>query len=127
MAKQIINPPGLGQPPGFAPAVRAGNTVYVSGQVARDQDGQVVGVGDFAAQADFVYQKIQTILEAAGASITDIVKMTSYVTDAANILKLRDIRQKYFGDHLAASTGVAVSGLAHPDFLIEIEVVAVVD
>lgn len=75
MAKQIINPPELGQPRGYAHVVKAGTTVYVAGQVARNKDGQIVGEGDFATQAEQVFENLKTCLAAAGASFNDVVKM----------------------------------------------------
>lgn len=124
MAKQIINPPELAPPRGYAHAVKTGNTIYVAGQVAWAADGKIVGEGDVAAQAEFIYQNIGVILRAAGADYTDVVKMNSYVVDAADIVKLREIRRKYFGGHVAASTAVGVTGLAAPGLLLEVEVIA---
>ncbi len=127
MAKQIINPPELAPPRSYAHVVKAGNTVYVAGQVAWSKDGQIVGENDFAAQAEQVFENLRICLQAAGASFTDVVKMTTYVTDASNIVKLREIRKKYFGEHTAASTAVGVTGLAMPGLLIEVEVIAEIE
>ena len=127
MPKQIINPPELASPRGYAHVVKSGKMVYVAGQVAWGKDGTIVGEGDFAAQAEQVFKNLETCLKAAGATFQDVVKMNTYVTNSEDILKLRDIRKKYFGEHTAASTAVGVTGLALPGLLIEVEVTAEIE
>lgn len=124
MAKELINPPELAPARGYSHGVKVGNTVYVAGQVAWGKDGKVVGEGDFAAQAHHVFGNIKTILNAGGADFKDVVKMNTYVTDVGTIPQLREIRKQYFGENLAASTAVGVTGLAAPGLLIEVEVIA---
>jgi enamine deaminase RidA (YjgF/YER057c/UK114 family) len=123
-----INPQGLSTPNGYAHVVsaRGGRTVYIAGQLARDAQGRTVGAGDFAAQTRQVFANLEVALKAAGASFEDVVKMNTYVRDAGQVQVVRDVRAKYFTKALPASTLVEVSRLASPEFLIEIEAIAVV-
>jgi reactive intermediate/imine deaminase len=125
---QRMNPPGLSTPTGYSHVVsaRGGRTIYVAGQVANDAKGQLVGKGDLGAQARQVFANLETALKAAGATFNDVVKTNYYLLDASQVQVVRDVRSKYFTKELPASTLVQVSRLANPDFLIEIEVVAVV-
>jgi reactive intermediate/imine deaminase len=125
---QRLNPPGLSTPTGYSHVVsaRGGRTIYLSGQVALDAKGELVGAGDMAAQTRQVFANLDTALEAAGASFADVVKTNYYIRDASQVQVIRDIRAKYVGEKLPASTLVEVSRLARPEFLIEIEVIAVV-
>jgi reactive intermediate/imine deaminase len=100
--------------------------IFISGQVARDSNGETVGIGDLGAQMTQVCENIKVCLEAAGASLSDLVKTTTYVTDINEFFKHGDIRRKYFGEALPASSAVQVSQLASPDLMIEIEAVAIV-
>jgi reactive intermediate/imine deaminase len=122
------NPPELSKPTGYTHVVDAsgGRTVYISGQIALDKDGKVVGEGDMKAQVEQVFKNLQTALAAAGATFKDVVKMNTYMTDLAQVQAVREVRGRYFGDVTPASTLVQVVHLARPEFLIEIEVVAVV-
>jgi 2-iminobutanoate/2-iminopropanoate deaminase len=100
--------------------------LYLSGQVAQDHEGNVVGVGDMVAQATVVYENIKALLEAHGASTANVIKMTTFVTDMSQLASIRSLRTTYFSAPYPASTLVSVSQLAHPDWLLEIEVVAVI-
>src|SRR6267154_4795052 len=123
------NPPTLSKPTGYTHVVEvsgAAKTVYISGQIAFDKDGKVVGAGDMKAQAEQVFKNLQTALTAAGATFSDVVKMNSYVTDMSKVQAVRDVRAQYFKDATPASTFVEVKGLVRPELLLEIEVVAVV-
>jgi len=123
-----MNPQGLSTPTGYSHVVatRGGRTIYVAGQVALDAQGRLVGQGDLAAQTRQVFLNLETALKAAGASFKDVVKTNYYLRDASQVAIVREIRSKYFTSDLPASTLVEVPRLAQPDFLIEIEVVAVV-
>jgi 2-iminobutanoate/2-iminopropanoate deaminase len=123
------NPPALSKPTGYTHVVEVtgpAKTIYISGQIAFDKDGKLVGAGDMKAQAEQVFKNLQAALEAAGAKFTDVVKMNSYITDMSKIQAVRDVRARYFGEVTPASTFVQVAGLVRPDLLLEIEVVAVV-
>ena len=127
-AIERMNPAGLSTPTGYSHVVstRGGKTIYIAGQVAFDAKGTLVGKGDLAAQTKQVFENIGTALKAAGATFANVVKTNYYMRDASQVAVVREIRSKYFTGELPASTLVEVSRLANADFLIEIEVVAVV-
>jgi len=123
------NPPALSKPTGYTHVVEVSGpakTIYISGQIAYDKDGTLVGAGDMKAQAEQVFKNLQAALDAAGAKFSDVVKMNSYITDMSKVQAVRDIRTRYFGEMTPASTFVQVAGLVRPELLLEIEVVAVV-
>jgi 2-iminobutanoate/2-iminopropanoate deaminase len=100
--------------------------IFVSGQVSKDVNGYVVGKGDMRAQIERVGENVRICLEAAGATLADLVKTTTYVTDIDEFFKHADIRNRYFGPGLPTSTTIEVRRLAHPDYMVEIEGVAIV-
>ena len=106
--------------------VEARKTIFVSGQLARDARGNVVGAGDMRAQIRQTGENIKAALAAAGATLNDVVKTNTYVTDIEEFFKHTDVRMEYFGA-LPTSTTVEVRKLAHPDLMVEIEVIAVLD
>jgi 2-iminobutanoate/2-iminopropanoate deaminase len=105
--------------------VEARKTIFVSGQLARDARGEVVGKGDMASQIRQTGENIKAALAAAGATLNDIVKTNTYVTDIEEFFKHTDVRMEYFGA-LPTSTTVEVRKLAHPDLMVEVEVIAMV-
>jgi reactive intermediate/imine deaminase len=119
------NPPTLSAPTGYTHIVEVTGPIYISGQIAYDKEGKLVGAGDMQAQAEQVFKNLEAALTAAGAKFSDVVKMNSYITDMSRIQAVRDVRARYFKDSLPASTFVQVAGLVRPDLLLEIEVVAV--
>jgi reactive intermediate/imine deaminase len=123
-----MNPQGLSTPTGYSHVVstRGGKTIYVAGQIALDAKGQLVGKGDLAAQTQQVFENLAIALKAAGATFDHVVKTNYYMRDASQVAVVRGIRSKYLTKELPASTLIEVPRLAQPDFLIEIEVVAVV-
>lgn len=124
---QFVNPPTLPPAPGYTQVVisPAGRAVYISGQVALDASGAIVGTGDFQAQARQVFENLKAALAAGGASFADVVKITIFVLDMANLPALREIRDEYVNtERPPASTAVQVSRLAREEFLLEIEAVA---
>src|SRR3989337_1077487 len=126
MTKEIITPSNVHPARGYSHAIKVGNTVYVSGQVGIGADNQVAP-GGFEAQARQALENLKQVLEAAGASLKDVVKLNTYVKTVDFMPGYRDLRRSYFGDHYPASTLVQVAGLARPEFLIEIEAVAVTE
>ena len=123
------NPPALSTPTGYTHIVEVtgpNRTIYISGQIAFDKDGKVVGAGDMKAQAEQVFKNLQLALEAAGAKFSDVVKMNTYITDMDKAPAVREVRARYFGDTTPASTLVKVAGLVRPDLMLEIEVIAAV-
>jgi 2-iminobutanoate/2-iminopropanoate deaminase len=125
---RYLNPKGLVKPTGYTHLVIApdGRTVYIAGQVALDSTGKVVGEGNFAAQAEQVFRNLKHALESVGGSMADLVKTTTFITDIKHVPALRDVRARYLAKtQPPANTLVAVSSLARPELLIEIEGVAV--
>jgi 2-iminobutanoate/2-iminopropanoate deaminase len=123
------NPPTLSKPTGYTHVVEVtgpNRTIYISGQIAYDKDGRLIGPGDMKGQAEQVFKNLETALTAAGAKFSDVVKMNSYITDMSKVQAVRDVRAKYFSETAPASTFVEVKGLVRPELLLEIEVVAVV-
>ena len=113
----------------YAPVVtvRGGTTVYVSGLVSRDKQGNVIGKGDMAAQIRQVGENLRLSLEAAGATLKDLVRTCTYVTDIDEFFRHVDMRHKYFGEALPTSSTIGVSRLSHPDFMVEVEAFAVIE
>jgi 2-iminobutanoate/2-iminopropanoate deaminase len=123
------NPPTLSKPTGYTHIVEVtgpNKTIYISGQIALDKDGKVVGAGDMKAQAEQVFKNLQSALIAAGATFADVVKMNTFITDMDQAPAVREVRARYFGDTTPASTLVQVVHLARPEFMLEIEVIAAV-
>jgi enamine deaminase RidA (YjgF/YER057c/UK114 family) len=100
--------------------------IYLSGQVSRDAEGNVVGAGDMRAQITQVGECVIAGLKAAGATTANIVKTQTFVTDMAEYLKHADLRAKYFCNPIAASTTIEIKGLVRPELMIEVDVIAVV-
>ena len=123
------NPPALHKPVGYTHVVEAAprRTVYVSGQVAFDQSGALVGPGDLKAQTEQVFENLKAALASCGATLEDVAKITVFMVDAAQIQTYRDVRDKYFARSLPASTLVQVVRLARPEWLIEIEAIALLE
>lgn len=107
-------------------SVEGRRLIYISGQLARDKDGDLVGKGDMGAQIRQIGENIKTALEAAGATLADLVKTTTYVTDIQAYFEHVDARMEYFGLGMPASTTIEVRSLAHPDYLVEIEAQAII-
>jgi enamine deaminase RidA (YjgF/YER057c/UK114 family) len=112
---------------GYSHVAKVGKTLYIAGQVARDVGGGLVGKGDFEAQARQVYTNLKNILQEAGGGLRNIVKMTTILTHYGNVESLRKIRQEFLGDVMPPNTLLVIESLASPDFMIEIEAIAVLD
>ena len=122
-----LNPETLSRPVGYSHVVeaRAGRLVFISGQVAFDQQGNLVGAGDMAAQAEQVFENLKAALAAAGAGFGDVVKLTFFIVDMARMPAVREVRNRYLDPaHIPASTAVEVKSLVRPELLIEIEAIA---
>ena len=127
MAVERSNPSALANPPGYSHVVKDGKTVYVAGQLARDSEGKTVGVGDFSAQAEQVFNNVRGALESVGSNMNSIMKMNVFMTHREDIPAYRVIRPKFVPDDaLPVSTLILCSGLADPDFRIEVEVIATI-
>jgi enamine deaminase RidA (YjgF/YER057c/UK114 family) len=108
--------------------VRGGRTLYIAGQVALDADDKLVGAADFKAQINQVFKNLDARLREAGASFKDVVKLNYYITEASNLQALREARDNYVNKEAPpASTLIVVKQLARPEFLCEVEAIAVVN
>ncbi|MCL1990604.1 MAG: RidA family protein [Defluviitaleaceae bacterium] len=106
--------------------VRANETIYISGQVAFDQTGNIIGKGDVLTQAEQVFKNIDKALSALELGFDDIVKLTFYLTDISQMKYVREVRDQYINiNNPPTSSAVEVSRLIHEDLLIEIEAIAV--
>lgn len=124
---KFINSPDVAAVPGFTHAVEVtgGRTLYLSGQIALDQAGNIIGAGDFRAQARQVFENLKNALAAAGADFTHVVKLNLYLTDMAHLPILREVRDQYVNtQHPPASTAVEVGRLAREGLIVEVEAVA---
>jgi len=127
MVVERSNPSALANPPGYSHVVKDGTNVYVAGQVARDRNGNTVGVGDFSAQAEQVFENVRGALESVGSNMHSIMKLNVFMTRREDIPAYRLVRAKFVPDDaLPVSTLILCSGLADPDFRIEVEVIATV-
>jgi 2-iminobutanoate/2-iminopropanoate deaminase len=107
--------------------VTGGTIVFIAGQVALDKSGNVVGKDDFRAQVQQVFENLKSALEASGGTFDDVVKLNSYFMDMSHLSDFREVRDKYVNvKNPPTSTAVQVPGLFRPEFLVEIEAVAVV-
>ena len=127
MSKQVVLPAGWRAPAGYSHAVKtSGTPLFIAGQVSVDSSGSVVGEGDINAQTQQVMRNLQSVVEAAGGTLNDIVKITVYVTDIAYRPAVAAARQQFFTEgNYPASTFLVIAALAQPQFLVEIEAVAV--
>jgi 2-iminobutanoate/2-iminopropanoate deaminase len=122
-------PSGVYDPAGYSQGVKvtgAQTILFLAGQVAYDKDGGVAHKGDFKGQARDIFGSIKKLVEAGGGTLENVVKINTYVTDVRNRPDFRVVRDEFFGVKGPASTMVEVCALAHPDYLIEIEAIAVV-
>jgi len=126
-ATRITLDPDPFEPYNLALGYRVGDMVFVSGQAAIDQEGKLVGVGDFDAQAEQVFANLRRVLEAAGSGLDRVVKVTIYLTDMSNFPKVVELRARHFTKPYPADTIVEVNALALPELEIEIEAIALVE
>jgi reactive intermediate/imine deaminase len=122
------NPAKLSKPNGYSHVVTAppGQTLYISGQVALDESGKVIGAGDMQAQAKQVFENLRIALNAAGADFSNVVKLNYYITDVSQVQKVRDVRNQFIQSDFPASTLVEVKALVRAEFMIEVDAIAVV-
>ena len=121
--------PGVFDPATYSQGIKitqAQTILILSGQVAYTPEGGVACRGDFKGQARGAYEAIKALIESQGGTMANIVKITTYVTDMHYRVDLAPIREEYFGKKGPASTLVEISALAHPDWMIEIEAIAVI-
>jgi enamine deaminase RidA (YjgF/YER057c/UK114 family) len=127
--KEYLNPSAIYPPTGqFTQAIKVtgGTMVFVSGLVGYEPD-LTIAKGDIVRQADVAFANLRRVMEAAGGSLADVVKVTIYIGEdfTQRREELREVRSRYFADHFPVSTLIQVAGFASPDYLFEIEAVAV--
>lgn len=126
---RLFNPATIHKPTGYTHVaeVNSGRMVFISGQVALDVNGNIVGVGDLRAQAVQVFENLKAALESVGADFSHVVKFTYYIVEKNALPIVREVRNQYINVDLPpVSTAVYVSELARADFLLEIEAIAVI-
>ncbi len=126
MARQTFFPHPQNKPSGFSPAARVGNTVFSAGQVSVDAEGNLVGEGDARAQAEQCLKNVEAAISAAGASMEDVVKITTFLVNFEDYSDYAAARLQLFPENGPASSTVIIKALVRPEFLIEIEAIAVV-
>jgi enamine deaminase RidA (YjgF/YER057c/UK114 family) len=126
-----LNPPALGEPPGYSQIVeaRGGRTIYIAGQTSHDANGELVGKNDFAAQAAQVFRNLSIALDAVQCTAANVVKLNVYLRDMSNLAAYREARNRFLDQTIPrgapAVTLVEVSRLYGPDLMIEIDAIAV--
>lgn len=126
-AVRIQTDPDFYAPFKIAQAYKVGDLIFVSGQASIDDDGNIVGVGDFDAQAKQTFKNLERVLQAGGSDLSKIVKVNIYLKDMRNFPKIVSLREQYFTPPYPADTIVEVSSLALPELEIEIEAVALAE
>jgi reactive intermediate/imine deaminase len=130
MSKQQISTANLREPNGHfsqATAIEAsGRLVFISGMTARQPDGTIAGIGDIEAQTRQVCENVKNAVEAAGGTLADVCRVDVYVRNIEHFDRIHKVRREYFQAPLPASTMVEVSKMVSPDYLIEINAIAVV-
>jgi enamine deaminase RidA (YjgF/YER057c/UK114 family) len=129
-AVRFVNPTGLAKSPRYSHVAQLtrGRLIFISGQVAQDANGNLVGAGDMAAQTRQVFENLKVALAAAGATYKDVVKLTSFIVDISkNIDAYREVRQEYLRGiaEPPTSTTVGVPALVRGDYMLEVEAIAV--
>ncbi|MDQ3236354.1 MAG: RidA family protein [Actinomycetota bacterium] len=132
MPGRVIHSSKLPDPPrggAFSAGMEApvGRTVYVSGMVSMDAEGNVIGEGDIGLQTETVLENVKATLEEVGGTLRDIVKVTVFIRDMGDYDAIHEVRRRYFEEPYPASSMVEVSALIDPRLLVEIEAVAVIE
>ena len=126
-AVRIKTDPDFYAPFKIAQAYRVGDLIFTSGQASIDDDGNIVGIGDFDAQARQTFKNLERVLQAGGSDLSKIIKLNIYVTDMSQFPAVVALREEYLTPPYPADTLVEVSSLAFPELEIEIEAVALAE
>ena len=121
-----VNPDSMSRPPGYTHVVKVDDTVYIAGQVSVAPDGSVVGKGDPEAQVRQIWRNLEAAVGSVGGTLQNIVKTTTYVKDIQYAAAVRKVRDEMYSSSSPPTSKVLVGGLANPDYLVEIEAIAVV-
>jgi len=127
MAHKILNLKSVHPTDGYSHVAQAGNTLYIAGQVAKDLQGNLVGKGDFETQVRQVFTNLKNILVESGGSLNNLVKLTTFLTHFNYRETYRNVRKEFLQDSSPPNTLLIVESLASPDYMIEIEAIAVLD
>ncbi len=127
MAHEILKLQSVHPTKGYSHVAKAGNTLYIAGQVAQNVEGQLVGRGDFETQIRQAYTNLKSILEEVGGGLQNIVKMTTYLTHYNYIETYRAVRNEFFPEPCPPNTLLIIESLALPDYMVEVEAIAVLD
>jgi len=127
MAHEILNLTKVHPTKGYSHVAKAGKTLYIAGQVAKDLEGNLVGKGDFETQVRQVFTNLKNILEETGGRMQNVVKMTTFLTHFDYIETYRKIRDEFIQEPFPPNTLLIVNSLALPEYMIEVEAVAVLD
>lgn len=127
MAHDILDIKTVHPTKGYSHAARAGKLLFIAGQVAKDRDDKLVGLGDVGAQARQIYRNLAAVLGEAGGGLSNIVKMTTYLTHPGYVEAYRTARNEFFTDPMPPNTLVICESLAAPEFLMEVDAIAVLD
>ena len=127
MAHEILNLSKVHPTKGYSHVAKAGNTLYIAGQVAKDLEGNLVGKGDFKTQARQVFTNLKNILEEAKGGIQNIVKMTTFLTHFDYIETYRKVRDEFIQEPFPPNTLLIVNSLAMAEYMIEVEAIATLD
>ena len=127
MAHEILNLSKVHPTKGYSHVAKAGNTLYIAGQVAKDLEGNLVGKGDFETQARQVFTNLKNILEEAEGRIQNIVKMTTFLTHFDYIEIYRKVRDEFIQEPYPPNTLLIVNSLAMVEYMIEVEAIATLD
>ena len=127
MPNEALNPDTVYRGRGYSHAYKAGNVIYLCGQAPFDKDHNIVGKGDFLAQAMQAFENMKLTLEGAGAAMSDIVKLGFWVTDYDLMSKIGPVYEKYLTPPFPAALGVEISRHPEPDIMIQVHGIAVIE
>lgn len=127
MAIERMQPDGLSKPAAYTQVVKVGNFIHIAGQTSQNAAGEIVGVGSIEEQAEQVFSNLEVALGSVGATWANVIKVTTFLTRREDLEGYRAARQRHIPNDPPASTLLFISGLAHPDYLIEVEATAVLD
>ena len=126
MAREVFFPYPNNKPVGFSPVAKVGNQIFVAGQVATNENGELVGIGDAKAQSEQCFKNVEAALTAAGASWDDVTKITCFLVNADDYAAYAEVRNGIFPENGPASSTVIVTALVRPEMLVEVEAFAVI-
>lgn len=128
MSRQVFLPKGAPRPVSYySHAIRVGPVLYSAGQTGRDASGRLIGPGNVREQAERAFYNLSLVLHEAGMNFEDVVRLNIFARNLADLPEILAIKRQYFAEHAPAMTVAIVEGLAYPDYLLEVEAIAVLD